>query len=702
MRAVTFDMDSFRLRMEEHLGGPGGEAAIFWEALSFAEEAHSGQKRMSGEPYISHPCHVAQVLVEELYVKDPETLAAALLHDTVEDVPSVTCEDLGARFGKNIEEIVEGCTKIRHFAGNRQIFYNLVHRKIFSGSASHIEVILVKLADRLHNLRTMDSMPKRKRQKIADETLDIYAPMAMVLGLFALKRELYDLALTYKFPKQSKNIKAIIRRHGKDEKTLAIRKALQEQMESVWFTCDIFVRPRRLSAYYNSARGVLTREIENPVQIIIVVDDIQSCYRALGVLNQNYPPTPRSIRDFIANPKPTGYQSLHAKANISGSNYLFKIRTREMLRSARAGVIREWFSHGKAPTGFEKEIREMFDILGGDEEISYRAMIAASGKKEIYTFTPKGNLICLPRESTVLDFAFKVHTEIGLRCDYAIVSGKRVKPDRMLRDGDRVNVILSEEPIYFEPAMQKLCQSPRARSELSRMFRLRRETFEKDVGRSLIMQELKRNGVPVEAVEKEGMAYILEYFGHENLEDLFLHVGDGRLGLSELVYEIKNGLYSGGAVLQPPTGTLNRIELTNLDPVCIKFSKCCNPLPTEKGLFGVPTERRLSVHKGECKEFRSLKFQREDVVELRWQLKKTVVREPQTIFFLAVSKGRLMMTLGAAPDNMEIKEIMSFHKPRDERPDWEVRFRVENLWVLKNVLSFFEKSGLIYEFVLDM
>lgn len=695
-------MDSFRRCMEEHLEGQDGEADLFWEALSFADKAHSGQYRVSGEPYISHPCLVARILVEELYVKDLETLAAALLHDTVEDVPEVSCEDIGARFGKNIEAIVEGCTKISHFVGNRQTFYNLVHRKIFSGSASHIAVILIKLADRLHNLRTMNSLPRSKRQKIAGETLDVYAPMATVLGLFALKRELYDLALTYKFPKQSKNIKAIISRHGMDEKASAIKKSLQEELENAWITYEISIRPRGLSAYYNSVDKVLTREIENPVQIIIAVDDIQSCYRALGVLNQNFPPMPRSIRDFIANPKPTGYQSLHARANIKGSNYLFKIRTRAMLRSARAGVIRKWLSHGKAPTDFEKEIREMFDIMGGENGISCRDMIAASGKKEIYTFTPIGNRICLPNQSIVLDFAFKVHTEIGHRCDYAIVSGKKVKPDYMLSDGDRVKIILSDTPIYFEPAIQKLCQSPRARAELSRMFRQRLETFEKNVGRSLIMQELKRNGVPVEVMEKPEMAYILEYFGHVNTEDLFLHVGDGRLGLRELVYEIKNGLYSGTAALHPPTGTLNRIELTSLDPVCIKFSRCCNPVPTEKGLFGVPTERSLSVHKGECKEFRSLKFQREDVVELRWQLKKTVVRQPQTILFLDVSKSRLMMTLGVGPDEMRITEITSFCKSLDGMPDWEVRFRVENLRALKNVLVFFEKTGLTYEFVLDM
>ncbi|MEA2082680.1 MAG: HD domain-containing protein [Thermodesulfobacteriota bacterium] len=702
MQTKTFDMDSFRRRMEGHLGGPGGEAALFWDALSCADKAHSGQYRMSGEPYISHPCLVARILVEELYVRDSETLAAALLHDTVEDVPEISCEDLGARFGKNIEAIVKGCTKISHFVGNRRTFYNLVHRKIFSGSASHIAVILVKLADRLHNLRTMDSLPKSKRQKIAGETLDVYAPMAMVLGLFALKRELYDLALTYKFPKQSKNIKAIISRHGTNEKALAIRRSLQEEMERAWITSEISIRPRRLSAYYNSVNKVLTREIENPVQIIIVVDDIQSCYRALGVLNQNFPPTPRSIRDFISNPKPTGYQSLHAKANINGSNYLFKIRTREMLQSAQAGVISKWLSHGKAPTDFEKEIREMFDIMGGDNGISCREMIAASGKKEIYTFTPRGYRICLPRDSIVLDFAFKVHTEIGHRCDYAIVSGKKVRSDYMLRDGDRVKIILSDAPIYFEPAIQKLCQSPRARAEVSRMFRLRLETFEKNVGRSLIMQELKRNGVPVEVMEKEEMTYILEYFGYENPEDLFLHVGDGRLGLRELVYEIKNGLYSGASALHPPTGALNRIELTSLDPICIKFSRCCNPVPTEKGLFGVPTERSLSVHKGKCKEFRSLKFQREDVVELRWQLKKTVVRQPQTILFLDVSKSRLMMTIGAGPDEMRITEITSLYKSLAGMPDWEVKFRVENLRVLKNVLAFFEKTGLTYEFVLDM
>jgi len=200
MTKKEFDIIGYKLLMANLLGDPEGKNKVFFEALDFAVQAHAGQWRKSGDSYILHPCNVARILAEEMEVRDPEILAAALLHDTVEDVDEVTTEVIGERFGKNVEAIVDGCTKITHFFGDKQTFYKMVHRKIFSGAAARLEVMLVKLADRLHNLRTLDAMPRDRRQKVSDETLDIYAPMARVMGLFDLKRELYQLALKYKFP----------------------------------------------------------------------------------------------------------------------------------------------------------------------------------------------------------------------------------------------------------------------------------------------------------------------------------------------------------------------------------------------------------------------------------------------------------------------------------------------------------------------
>lgn len=701
MAAKTFDIASYCKRMEEHIGGQDGKTALFWKALSFSVDAHQYQKRKSGEAYVSHPCEVAQILVEEIGVIEPATLAAAMLHDTVEDVPEVTTEVISSIFGKHVAAIVDGCTKIENFSGDRQLFYKLVHRKIFSGAASRVDIMLIKLADRLHNMRTMASMPKHKRQKIADETLAVYAPMAGVMGLFGLKRELYNLALNNKFPRQSGRVKSFIRKLESQPEVYSIVDTLKRAFEESWISADIRTKAKGLWAYYDQSLRVLSKQIENPLEIIIVLDDLQTCYRALGIINQYFPPIPRTIRDFIANPKPTGYQSLHARANIKGQNYLFKLRTLEMVDAAKKGIIREWLSHGIVPTGFEQDIREMLGILGTDDDLSYREMIAASGKKEIYTYTPKGERICLPSQSTVLDFAFRVHTEVGHRCSYALIGTKRASYDQTLKDGDRVEIITQAHPVKFEPKIIQICQTPRARSELSKMFRLKREALARKIGQSLIEQELKRYGIPFSVLEKEETANILEYFGQEDLSELFQNIGQGTLRLKELVYEIKNGLYADKQTLLPPTGALNSIDLDTLDPDSIKFSQCCHPLPTDKNLIGLLSERGLSLHSKTCKKLDKLHIQREDVVTVRWQMKKTPINKPQTLLILGnVPRNRLFMLLSVSPIEMNIIDVISLSTSKSLTA-WEINFTVNNLHGLKNILQHFSKTKIDYEFILE-
>ena len=471
MPKKEFDITGYKELMANFLDDPYGKDKVFFEALDFAAEAHSGQWRKSGDPYILHPCNVARILAEEMEVRDPEILAAALLHDTVEDVKEVTLEVIGERFGKNVEDIVDGCTKITHFFGDKQTFYKMVHRKIFSGAAAKLEVMLVKLADRLHNLRTLDAMPRDRRQKVSDETLDIYAPMARVMGLFDLKRELYQLALKNKFPKQSNKVLAQIRKLENSPKVENVISRLKKELEKAWINGEIKARAKGLGGYFDPVNKVLFKTLEHPLEIVILVDNIESCYRVLGLVNRNFPPIPRTIRDFIANPKPTGYQGLHARANIKGENFLFKIKTPEMARFAHKGIIKTWSSKGKIPGHFEKGLREMFDFLSQDQGLSPREMIAASGKKEIYTFTPKGDRIFLPLHSTVLDFAYQVHTEVGKKCVAAQIGSNRVEPDHVLKDGDQVKIILQENPVLFEPRLQELCKTPRADQALQRVLR---------------------------------------------------------------------------------------------------------------------------------------------------------------------------------------------------------------------------------------
>lgn len=700
MQYEKFNIDGYRQDMAEIIG-TGPETQVFWEALDFAYEAHKDQRRRSGDPYIMHPCSVARILAVELDIRAPEMLAAALLHDTIEDVEEVDGPLLREKFGPDVEAIVEGCTKVTHFSGGRQTFKKMVHRKIFSGAAAKLEVMLVKLADRLHNLRTLKSMPRNKRQKIADETLDIYAPLATILGLYDIKREMYNLALTHKFPRQSGPLRAHINALSNDAKALEIVDKVQQGLEDNGVDGRVLLRTKELWAYYDVRNRILMQEIESPQEFVILAANRDACYAALGVLNSIYPPTPRSIRDFIANPKPTGYQGLHSRPNIDGTKYLFKIRTAEMSRRARRGMVRDWSRDNKANSRFFEEIQEMFDILGSDESVSYRDMIAASGRKEIYTYTPQGDLINLPVNSIVLDFAFRVHSAIGLTCAGAIIGNQKVASGHRLQDGNVVRIIRQEEPVVFDPELQALCQTAKARSELSKTFRIRREEVTRQIGASVLHQELRRYGIPREIVEKDGMADVLAYFGMFALPDLHLALGEGRVRLQELVFEIRDCLYADRSTFVQPTGVLNRVDLASIDPVVMKVSACCRPSPLDKGIIGLLSERGLSMHRKECPQLSKINFQREDAVEVRWRPSMTQIVKPQRIIIMKAARNRLLMLLAVAPQEMHFSELIHLGKSAATSGDWEIIFRVNTLYGLKKVIRHFDGSGLPYEFELE-
>lgn len=697
MQYSIFDIEKYRRKMKNFIGD-GPETRVFWDALDFAFEAHGDQWRRSGDPYIMHPCRVARILAQELDVHNAEILAAALLHDTVEDVKYVTSDVIRTKFGANVEAIVDGCTKVTHYTGDKQTFSKLVHRKIFSGAAAKPEVMIVKLADRLHNLRTLSSMPSHKRQKIADETLDIYAPLATILGLFAIKRELYTLALAYKFPKQGNKLQLHINRLRDNPEMLRIVEKVRKAMVEEGITAEVSLRTKGLWGYYDVKNRILKKKLERPQEILIEVDSRSNCYRALGTLNLIYPPIPRTIRDFIANPKPTGYQGLHARANIEGRKNLFKIRTEEMAHRAERGLVRQWTTVGKKQGRHMRGIREMFDILGSDETVSYREMIAAGGRKEIYTYTPQGDLICLPVNSIVLDFAFRVHTAIGHSCRGAMIGNRRIDLTDRLKDGDVVKILRQDTPVRFDPDIQELCQTPRARSELAKTFRKRHRTASGETGRSLLQQEMRRYGLPFDLVLKKGMKDILTYFDIESLKELFQKVGQGRVRMRELIYEIRNGLYSGMETLQLPTGVFNRIELITVDPVVVKSSACCKPTPLDKGLIGLLSERGISLHRKDCSQLQKLNFQREDAIEVRWKNRDTLVTKPQKIIIMAASRHRLFMLLSVAPEEMKVTDVLLLSGKPTPTPAWEIDFSVANLHGLKKIIKHLDRSSLVYEF----
>jgi len=700
MRYIPFDLELYRNQMQELIGDKDN-VEIFWAALDFAVDAHDDQWRRSGDAYILHPCSVAKILAEEMDVTHPEILAAALLHDTVEDVKEITTVIVGRDFGSYVRAIVEGCTKVTHISGDKQAISHYTHRKIFTGAALRPEVMLVKLADRLHNLRTLQAMPKAKRQRIAEETLDIYAPLATFFGLFNMKREMYNLALLYKYPKQGARVNTHISRLRRSPLGRKIVDELEKNAQQHNFDCKITIRTKKLWAYFNVSSRILVKRIDTPVEILVVVEDVASCYRALGIVNQTFIPIPRTIRDFIANPKPTGYQGLHSRAIIKGQKFLFKIRTHEMERKAQRGLFRGWTSKVSKQAKFFREIQEMFDVIGSEESISYRDVIAASSIKEMYTYTPDGDLISLPVKSTVLDFAFRVHTQIGLTCLGAMIRNKRVPASHVLSDGVMVRIIRSEEPVRFDQSILAKCKTARARGELAKTFRARRSNVTVEIGASMLRQEMLRYGIPVTVLENDKAIDLFEEYSSKNLNDLHVRIGEGSARLKEVMGSLKSILLGGVSPLVTPTGAFNNIELTTLDPVSVKLSSCCKPNPTSKGNCALLTTKGLSVHDKHCERFKKIKFQREDAVNVVWRTRRTKVRKRQILHVLKASRKEIMRAIGFAPEDMQMQGVEVLSSYSSETPAWQITFTVPNLYVLQKVLRYFEKTHIPYEFDLD-
>lgn len=699
MTRIPFDLELYRNQMRSYISGRPFEH-VFWDALDFATEAHDDQWRRSGDAYILHPCSVAKILAEEMDITDPEILAAALLHDTIEDVEEVTTELVGERFGTYVQAIVEGCTKVTHRSVDRQTQSKLVHRKIFSGAAARPEVMLVKLADRLHNLRTLKAMPKNKRQRIAEETLDIYAPLATVFGLFNMKREMYNLALSYKFPKQGSKLSNYIRQLADSPDSREIIDQIRIAAKDAKLKCDVSRRVKDIWAYYDTRSKILLQKIETPIEIVLLVSSVADCYRALGVVNQTFRPIPRTIRDFIANPKPTGYQGLHARAIIGGLRFLFKIRTNKMARRAERGIFRNWSSKNGKDGKFISELKEMMDIIGSDEIVSYRDLIAAGGNKENYTYTPNGDLICLPINSTVLDFAFRVHTEIGHTCTGAMIRGDRVGPEYVLKDGQMIKIIRSEQVIAFPQEMLQICQTPKARAELSKSFRRRGQRVAREIGEATLQQEMLRYGLPRDLLDSDGMSRVVASFGLKGKNTLFSRIGSGVIRLPEIIESIRKELFGGASFLVKPTGEFNKIKLDTLDPLFIKLSSCCKPNPADKVNCALLTEKALSVHNKNCPRLHETQFQREDAVDISWERSTPIVKQ-QSMIFAQYTRKEILAAIGAAPVQLNMIELNRLSNHRAEEQDWELKFKVKQLYDLQKILRHFERSNLEFEFYLD-
>jgi GTP diphosphokinase / guanosine-3',5'-bis(diphosphate) 3'-diphosphatase len=664
-----FDLDQYRSRMEYYLVGITQENRTFFDALQFAHDMHTGQIRKSGAPYISHPCAVAEILVREFGIKDPALLAAALLHDIVEDIPQISLADIETRFGSVVAELVDGCTKLSRYHLDRATLKDLTHSKIFLSASRRLGVLVIKLIDRLHNLRTLHYLRQAKRQRIAQETVEVYAPIASMLNIAQLKRELYHLALNHLYPRKSKKILNITRGLRNSPEVLEIEAALNEALSVLPYKVVVRPRTKGLGTYYDRLKRTLSLyNAENRVDFAIILesDDILACYHALGVVNTAFPPIPRTLRDFIATPKNNGYQGLHVRCHIKGQNYLMKVRTPDMDRRAVYGILSDWDSQKQLGDEHWQEISELLRSIGeytgaGRQR---KTLLRLSEAEDVFAYTPAGDIHYFPKGSVVLDFAYKIHSELGEYCQGALVNEVRVSPSRVLRDGDVVQIIKAVDPLEVDLSLEELCKTPKARTAINRDLQQKRLKYAQEVGKQILVQEMQRHHLDSDILEGEKVRLILEILNIRDLDDLFARIGQDRQSPHVFLYYFLDEALPSPHALDKKTASLalpgerNQICLARLDNAVHKFARCCRPYPGQEQLVATLSERGVSIHRHDCYDLKRHGMQLEELLQVTWDCGVTWLQP--MVFHVSVQRttiASLLASFGRMSTQFDIHKL---------------------------------------------
>ena len=588
------------------------------KAYEFAKKKHEGQLRKSGEPYFSHPAEVAFILAE--LKMDIPTIVAGLLHDTVEDTDT-TIEEIEKEFGKEVAFIVKGVTKLEDYSFQSKEEKDAeAFRNLLISLAEDIRVLIVKLADRLHNMRTMDSMSRESQIRNARETLTIYAPLANRLGMYRLKNELEDLSLKYLDPDAYKEIKKRV--NDKKKKLLPyfedVIKTVKEELEKNGISCDIQWRFKHIYGIYRKMiiKNIPFEEVYDVAGIRIITDTVGNCYQVLGIVHSLWKPVPGRFKDYIATPKPNMYQSLHTTVVGPRGQFIeFQIRTWEMHQVAEMGIAAHWKykEGGGALTETEKErfiwLRNLLEWV--KEEKNPHDFLDSVRKdlysEEVYVFTPKGDLKTLPVGSTPVDFAYAIHTSIGHRCKAAKVNGKLVPLNYTLESGDRVEIITGNEE---KPSRDWLefVKTSKAKNAIKNFLRKQENERAKKLGETLLDKNVRKLSDRslsslLEELEKSGeLKEILSSFGHSTVESLLIDVGYFKLNPEKVARRLlKLPLESEKKKKRTQSKRgVKGIRVDGIDNIMVSLASCCHPLPGDKVVGVVSSGKGIVIHTKNC------------------------------------------------------------------------------------------------------
>jgi len=611
------------------------------EAYRFALKAHKGQVRKSGGPYLEHPLQVALTLAE--FQLDASSLVAALLHDVTEDC-NVPVSQIEGKFGAEVAKLVDGTTKLGRLSlqvpsgtvrrggiASRQQAESL--RKMLVAMAEDLRVVFIKLADRLHNMRTLDALSPERRRSISRETLEIYAPLAHRLGIWELKWQLEDLAFYYLEPRKYNRLVNLVatRRIEREDFIEKIITILREEFDKVKLKAEILGRPKHLYSIHHkmekyTAQGKHFNDIYDLLALRVLVDTLPDCYNAVGIVHSLWHPLPGTFDDYIANPKPNGYQALHTAVMCLGTTPLeVQIRTRDMHHIAEYGVAAHWRYKGgnKGDIRFEERVGWLRQLIDWHRELSGAEEFLESVKTDIFidqvfVFSPKGEIKDLPKGATPLDFAYRIHTELGHRCIGAKVNGRMVPLDYQLHNGDVVEILTTKREKgptldWLNPHLGYI-KTSHAKEKIRQWFKKQERTENIEHGRELLEKELKQLGLQFSNREK-----LAELFKYSNVDDFLAAIGYGGISVHHIALKLAAQQEQPRPVidLSPPKPPKSTVQVLGVGDLLTNLAGCCHPVPGDNIVGYVTRSRGITVHRCDCYNIVN-EEEKERLIKVEW------------------------------------------------------------------------------------
>lgn len=699
---------------------PGADLSLIERAFVRAEIAHEGQLRKSGAPYITHPVAVAEILAD--LGLDANTISAALLHDTIEDT-DYSADLLRKEFGDEIANLVDGVTKLDRLTYGPTAEAETV-RKMVVAMAKDIRVLVIKLADRLHNARTWQYVSPESAARKARETLDIYAPLAHRLGMNAVKWELEDLSFKYLEPKKFEEIERLVteRSPAREKLTAEVVSIVEADLVVEGISAKVTGRQKHLYSVYQKmvVRGREFNDIYDLVGIRVLVNDVRDCYAVLGAIHARWNPVPGRFKDYIAMPKFNLYQSLHTTViGPNGKAVEIQIRTQEMHRRAEYGIAAHWKYKQGQPKGEDSPdvlwLKQLHEWQQETTDVSefLDALRFDLRTPEVFVFTPKGSVIALPQGSTPVDFAYAVHTEVGNKCVGAKVNGKLVSLEAPLANGDVVEVVTNKGE-HAGPSRDWLnfVKSQRARSKIKAWFTRERREEAIDAGKESIARQMRKAGLPIQKIlAGQTLLQLSHDLNYPDIESLYAAVGDGHISSNSVVEKLIAAIGSEETHEAPlsevlTTGDTPRIarrsasgvNVEGIEDVLIKLARCCTPVPGDPIAGFVTRGSGVSIHRSDCVNVADLKFHQGDrIVKVSWD------PSAKTVFLVniqieALDRSRLLSDITRALSDLEVNILhAAVNTTRDQTAISRFTFEMADASHLDVVLAAIRKIDGVYD-----